>query len=52
MISSGATGSAMSLKGSNRPFPALHYGMPQISYILTPTNMDDLVAYIVSLEGP
>ena len=32
-------------------FPTLHYGMPQIGYILTPTNMDDLVAYIVTLES-
>ncbi len=32
-------------------FPPLHVSMPQIAYILTPQNIDDLVAYIVSLES-
>ncbi len=31
-------------------FPPLHAGMPQLAYILTPNNIDDLVAYISSLE--
>ena len=31
-------------------FPPLHVSMPQIAYILTPENIDDLVSYIVSLE--
>ncbi|MEX0345763.1 MAG: cytochrome c [Rhizobiaceae bacterium] len=32
-------------------FPPVHTIMPQIAYILTPENIDDLVTYIVSLEG-
>ena len=31
-------------------FPPLHSSMPQIGYMLTPDNVDHLVAYIVSLE--
>ncbi len=32
-------------------FPPLHAGMPQVGYMLTPENMEDVVAYIVSLES-
>ena len=32
-------------------FPPLHTGMPQIGYMLTPENVEDLVAYILSLES-
>ncbi|MCP4317370.1 MAG: cytochrome c [Hyphomicrobiales bacterium] len=32
-------------------FPPLHSNMPQIGYILTPDNVDDLAAYIGSLEA-
>jgi mono/diheme cytochrome c family protein len=32
-------------------FPPLHASMPQIGYMLTPDNVDELVAYIVSLES-
>lgn len=31
-------------------FPPLHSSMPQVGYLLTPDNVDHLVAYIVSLE--
>ncbi|MCP4319009.1 MAG: cytochrome c [Hyphomicrobiales bacterium] len=31
-------------------FPPLHSNMPEISYVLTPGNVDNLVAYIMSLE--
>lgn len=31
-------------------FPPLHTGMPQIGNILTPENVEDIVAYILSLE--
>ena len=31
-------------------FPVLHSSMPQIAYVLSPENIDALVAYIVSLE--
>lgn len=31
--------------------PPLHSNMPQLSYVLTPDNIDNLVAYIVSLES-
>lgn len=30
--------------------PSIHSGMPQVAYVLTPENILDLVAYIVSLE--
>lgn len=30
--------------------PPLHTSMPQLGFFLTPDNVDDLVAYIVSLE--
>ena len=32
-------------------FPPVHTVVPQIAYILTLENIDDLVTYIVSLEG-
>jgi len=32
-------------------FPPLHSNMPEIAYILTPQSVEDLVAYIVSLEA-
>ena len=32
-------------------FPPLHISMPQISYMLIPKNIEDLVAYIASLES-
>ena len=32
-------------------FPPLHSSMPGIGYLLTPENIEDLVAYIVSLDG-
>ena len=31
-------------------FPPLHSGMPQIGYMLTPDNVDHVIAYITSLE--
>ncbi len=31
-------------------FPPFHSNMPQVGYILTPDNVDDLIAYIISLE--
>ena len=31
-------------------FPQLHIAMPQIGYMLTPENIDHVVAYIRSLE--
>jgi mono/diheme cytochrome c family protein len=31
-------------------YPPMHGGMPQVGFMLTPENIDDLVAYIVSLE--
>ena len=31
-------------------FPPLHANMPEVGYILTPGNVDDLVSYILSLE--
>lgn len=31
-------------------FPPLHSSMPSVGYMLTPENIEDLVAYIVSLE--
>ena len=31
-------------------YPPLHSAMPELSYALTPDNMQDLQAYIVSLE--
>ncbi len=31
--------------------PPLHTAMPQLGDFLAPVNVDDLVAYIVSLEG-
>ena len=31
-------------------FPPLHSSMPQIGYMLVPKNVDDIVAYIISLE--
>ncbi len=31
-------------------FPQLHTPMPQMGYLLDPDNIDDLAAYIVSLE--
>ena len=32
-------------------YPPLHSSMPKIGYLLTPSNIDDLVAYIASLES-
>lgn len=32
-------------------FPPLHAAMPQIGYMLTPKNVDHVVAFIVSLEN-
>lgn len=32
-------------------YPPLHGGMPEVGYMLTPDNIEDLVAYIVSLES-
>jgi len=32
-------------------FPPLHAAMPQIGYLLTPDNVEHLVAYIRSLEA-
>lgn len=32
-------------------FPPLHAAMPQLGYMLTPDNVDHLVAYIRSLEA-
>ena len=32
-------------------FPPLHSAMPQLGYMLTPDNVDHLVAYIRSLEN-
>jgi mono/diheme cytochrome c family protein len=32
-------------------FPPLHGSMPRIASIMTPANLDHLVAYIVSLES-
>lgn len=31
-------------------FPSLHSAMPQMAYFMTPENIQDLVAYIVSLD--
>ncbi len=31
-------------------YPPLHVNMPKLGYILTPQNVQDLVAYIVSLD--
>ena len=31
-------------------FPPLHSSMPEISYMLVPENVDDVIAYIMSLE--
>ena len=31
-------------------YPNIHTGMPQLSFVLTPDGIEDLVAYIVSLE--
>lgn len=31
-------------------FPPLHSSMPQIGYMLTPDNVDHVIAYITSLE--
>ena len=31
-------------------FPPLHASMPQVGYMLDPGNIEDMVAYIVSLE--
>ena len=31
-------------------FPPLHTAMPQVGYLLTPDNVDHLVAYIRSLD--
>lgn len=31
-------------------FPPLHSNMPELSYMLLPENIDDVVAYILSLE--
>ncbi|MGI9425096.1 MAG: c-type cytochrome [Hyphomicrobiaceae bacterium] len=31
-------------------YPNIHTGMPQLSFILTPDGIEDLVAYITSLE--
>jgi mono/diheme cytochrome c family protein len=32
-------------------FAPFHTSMPQISYLITPKNLDDVIAYIVSLES-
>ncbi|MGI9334490.1 MAG: c-type cytochrome, partial [Gammaproteobacteria bacterium] len=32
-------------------FPPLHSSMPQIGYMLTPQNVNHIIAYIVSLEA-
>lgn len=32
-------------------FPPLHTAMPQMAYMLTPDNVEHLVAYIVTLEN-
>ena len=32
--------------------PTVHFGMPRFARILEPGRIDDLVAYIVSLEAP
>lgn len=32
-------------------YPPLHSSMPEIGLLLTPDNIEDLVAYIVSLES-
>ena len=32
-------------------FPPLHASMPQVGYMLTPDNVEHLVAYIQSLEA-
>ena len=31
-------------------FPSFHSNMPKIGYMLTPNNVDDIIAYIISLE--
>ena len=31
-------------------FPPLHSGMPQLGYMLMPENVEDVLAYIISLE--
>ena len=31
-------------------FPPLHSNMPQLGYMLVPENVDDVLAYIMSLE--
>jgi mono/diheme cytochrome c family protein len=31
-------------------YPPLHTNMPRLSHILTPSNVDNLIAYILSLE--
>jgi len=31
-------------------FPSMHASMPQMAYFMTPENIDDMVAYILSLE--
>ena len=31
-------------------FPPFHSNMPQVGFILTPDNVDDIIAYIISLE--
>lgn len=31
-------------------FPPLHSGMPQLGYMLMPENVEDVLAYIMSLE--
>ena len=31
-------------------FPPLHSGMPELGYMLMPENVEDVLAYIVSLE--
>lgn len=31
-------------------YPNIHMGMPQLAFILTPEGIENLVAYIVSLE--
>lgn len=33
-------------------FPPVHVGMPEIGYMLSPINVEHLVAYIRSLEAP
>ena len=32
-------------------FPPFHASMPQVGYMLDPTNIEDMVAYIVSLDS-